>query len=648
MNLPSPNALARIGALLGAFLCSATLANNDPFAVERSQFLDARKAFQKGDMARFETLSAQLKDYPLYPYLRYDLLRKDLAQASDADIRAFLDAFPDTPLTGRLRNSWLAQAARRHQWQRFLTFYENDNDSAELTCHYLHATRSDPPTDAWLDRVSALWTVGKSQPDACDPVFKILTASPRMTRELIWTRIRLAMDDNALSLASYLSRMLPAEERKWVDLWRQAHHRPSEARNHAALRQDTPQARDILLHAVQRQGRSDPRAAHAWWDEITDRYAFSSDERARVERQLGLYAAYKRLPEAHLWLARVADNARDRYMREWQARSALQQQDWTALLAAIESMPEEERSENEWRYWQAQAQVRLGNRLEALPILSALAQERSYHGFLAADYMKQDYNMGHQSITADETELDRLKAERPALVRARELLRADMTYDARREWNYAIQGLPERDLQLAAALAHRWNWHDRAIITAARSGHQDDLDLRFPVLYEHEVAKMSNQLNLDPAWVMGLMRQESAFMADARSPAGALGLMQLMPATGSHVARMLKLPQPNRSTLIQPDANIRLGTNYLKHVLDDLGNQVLATAAYNAGPHRVRSWLPEDQSLPASQWVDTIPFTETRGYVRGVLAFTTVYEARLQRPVTPLHKRMPEIGAKPN
>jgi soluble lytic murein transglycosylase len=157
------------------------------------------------------------------------------------------------------------------------------------------------------------------------------------------------------------------------------------------------------------------------------------------------------------------------------------------------------------------------------------------------------------------------------------------------------------------------------------------------------VEDISAQLDMDTSWIFGIMRQESAFMADARSPAGALGLMQLMPATGAEVAKMLKLPTPSSYALLKADANIRLGSNYLKQALGKLGNKVLATAAYNAGPHRVRGWLPADQPLPTALWVDTIPFTETRGYVRGVLAFATVYDARRERPVTPLNQRMPEL-----
>lgn len=635
-----------------ALFCTLLLINPafaaDPFADDRDRFLEARKALQAGQLDRFQQLEAQLRDYPLYPYLQYDQLSTSFAKTRNADIQTFLDKYADSPLTERLRRNWLGYLAKQHQWPRFLAFYDAEQATVELQCHYLRATRREPASSEWLDAVTELWLVGTSRPDTCDPIFKVLSASTRMTDGLVWQRINLAMQENAPSLAAYLARMLPANQRKWVELWREAHDRPASAQTLTALHEDNAHSRDILAHAVKRLGRSDAAAAQAWWTDIQSRYTFSAEQRAQVPRQIALYAAYQRLPEAHALLAALPEEARDETTRGWQARSALLQRDWKALLAAIDSMPAEESKQGEWRYWLAQSNFELGNRELALPLFSALAEERSYHGFLAADYLQQDYRMQDQPLVVTDADLSRLQQQYPALLRAGELMRANLITDARREWAYALRAMPEADMQHAAVLAHRWGWHDRAIITAGKSGHQDDLGLRFPILYANEITRTATQLNMDPSWIMGIMRQESAFMIDARSPVGALGLMQLMPATGAEVARKLKLPKPSSLTLLQVDMNIRLGSNYLKQAYDSLGNQVLATAAYNAGPHRVRRWLP-DSPMPSNLWVDTIPFSETRGYVRGVLAFATVYESRLQRPITPLNKRMPaQIKPKDN
>ncbi|MFN2308685.1 MAG: transglycosylase SLT domain-containing protein [Gammaproteobacteria bacterium] len=640
MNSLLRKCLAVVCALsLSSALSSALAA--DGLAEDRARFLEARKAFKAGQSERFQQLAEQLRAYPLYPYLRYDQLNANLARARDDDVRGFLDAYADSPLAERLRRNWLTQLARQHQWQRFQGFYAADQASVELQCHYLWITREDPPPAAWLDAVQDLWLVGKSQPDACNPIFKIFAASPRMTEERVWQRIDLAMQANAPSLASFLARLLPAAQRKWVDLWREAHQRPASALDLPALRADVPQTRAILAHAVQRLARNDAEIAWEGWARLRDTQAFTPEQQAQTLRTLALQTAYKRLPEAHLRLAAVPEEARDRSLREWQARSALLQQDWSALLASIDAMPAEERQADEWRYWRAQALSQLGDRTTGQALLGELAGERSYHGFLAADALGLEYRFLHQPIAATETDLSDLQQRHPALRRAGELLRIRSITEARREWAYGIRGLTPRELALAAALAHSWDWHDRAIITAGRSDHLDDLEVRFPVLHVQAVERAAARLDLDPAWIMGVMRQESAFMNDARSPVGALGLMQLMPATGSQMARLLKLPEPSSATLMQADTNIQLGSHYLRHTLDSLGNKVLATAAYNAGPHRVRRWLPE-APVPTPLWVDTIPFSETRGYVRAVLAFATVYDERLQRPIQPLRARMPE------
>lgn len=613
----------------------------DHYSAQRADFVAARQALRSNQTARFAQLEQRLRDYPLHIYLRYDVLHARLADASAAEVQAFLSAAADSPLAERLRRERLNVLARQQRWPEFLALYKAAEADVSLRCRYLQANRPHMPTQQWLTAVETLWLVGHSQPDACGPVFAVFTASPHMTSELIWKRIRLAMAEAEPSLAAFLAQSLPADQRAWVDVWRAVHARPSSAAAQPRLQQDTARAREILVHAAGRWARNDPVAAYAWWNGIADRYAFAAEQRAQALRAIALQAAYKRLPQAHRWLTQVPERARDESLRGWRARSALLQRDWQALIAAIDAMPATEADEGEWRYWRAQAQIRLGHAAAAQPVLQALADERSFHGFLAADALQREYALNRRPIVATEAELDDIQRRYPALLRAGELRRVQLIQDARREWSFGTRDLTPRDLECAALLAHHWGWHDRAIFTAGRAGHLDDIDLRFPILHVQAVRRAAASLQLDPSWVMGMMRQESAFIADVRSAAGALGLMQLMPATGADMARLLKLPKPDGADLLRPDLNIRLGTQYLKKTLDSLGNPVLATAAYNAGPARVRRWLPTDGTLPTALWIDTIPFSETRGYVRNVLAFAAIYDARLERPITPLRTRMP-------
>ncbi len=634
------------GALLLVLLLCFTplLAGDSGLSGQRRIFSEARAALQAGDEKRFVRLSQQIRDYPLYPYLHYQRLVRQLTRLRDTDAQAFMDAYADTPLADRLRRRLLKHAASRRQWQRFLNFYR-DPQPTTLRCYRLQALPHDPPDRDWIRRALDLWLVGHSQPDACDPVFDVLYEGGHITDELRWQRIRLAFGKGRTSLAGYIARELPEEDRRWVQIWRSAHRRPAAMLDDPALREDHPIAREIVVHALQRLARADAAEAHARWQSIRNRYQFSATTRYALERRIALYAAVQKRPQALEWLTALPDAVRDARVREWQARAALQQQDWPALLDAIDRLPPERQSEHEWQYWRARALEKLDRRIEAMTILDGLSRQRAYHGFLAADYLDRPYALQSAPINYTEDELKTLLAAEPGLARARELFFHRMNADGRREWAALMRRLDARQRELAAVLAHRWGRPHEAIIAAARSSHRDDLEVRFPVLFRDSIQKTARRFDLDPAWVFGILRQESAFHREARSRVGALGLMQLMPATGRQTAKLLKQPRPSIDQLLDAERNIELGGGYLRHMLDRFdGHQVLATAAYNAGPHRVDRWLPDGGAQAASVWVDTIPYTETRHYVRGVLAFTTIYQQRLGRPVTPLFRRMPPIG----
>jgi len=286
---------------------------------------------------------------------------------------------------------------------------------------------------------------------------------------------------------------------------------------------------------------------------------------------------------------------------------------------------------------------RSGEEKQANTLYRVLAKERSYYGFMAADRIGQPYAMQHVSIQASPEEVSATLAH-PGIQMAKELFTLGDTIAARRQWAWITRRMNNRDLAVAAVLARHWGWHDRAILTVSKSEHLDDLELRFPVLYRDMVEANATRNNIDPDWVYGVMRQESAFVSDARSEAGALGLMQLMPRTGQMTGRRINLRLPNNTAILNVENNLKLGTSYLRTVLDvNNGHQVLATASYNAGPNRVREWLPNEKALDADAWVDTVPYNETRNYVKNVMAFTAVYAYRLETTLRRLQERMPSV-----
>ncbi|MDH3560067.1 MAG: lytic transglycosylase domain-containing protein, partial [Gammaproteobacteria bacterium] len=333
----------------------------------------------------------------------------------------------------------------------------------------------------------------------------------------------------------------------------------------------------------------------------------------------------------------------DKSTREWRIRRAIAAQDWDSVLAHIDTLPVDERQTDEWDYWHAYTLEQAGQRLAAMNEYSRLAKERSYYGFLAADYLDWPYKMGDEPLTYDAAAIEQLR-QTPGMVRARELYLADLITDARREWAHATREMDNDELKLAALLAREWGWNDRAILTVARTGDYADLKLRFPLDHVEAVHDHARHNRLDPSHVFAVIRQESAFNKDARSPAGALGLMQLMPKTGRVTARKNRIPLSSTRNLLEVEKNIRIGSAYLREVMDRFDdNTVLATAAYNAGPHRVQGWLPETDDESTISWIANIPFSETRKYVQRVLAYAAIYDWRMDRTITRLEQRMPDI-----
>ena len=597
---------------------------------ERTLYKKARQALSKRQISQFYTYQATLVDYSLYPYLVHGELVARLANVSDEEVDAFLTTFNDGPLANRMRLTWLFQLQKKGRWKSFLKYYRDDT-STELRCYFLRAKIRQGDEREYLSQVRDIWLVGKSQPKQCDPLFKWYEDQGHLTTEQIWERFALAMQNNQVELAKRLSKKLTASEQAGAQLWLATYSNPKQKLLSAALQKDNHLNRQIIRHGLQRLARKDLTAAYATWLALRENYAFGSDLHDQVERYLALRAARGHDARAPTWMYELPKDVVDASTGMWRIRSALRSLDWDLVLRGIAMLNEEEKEEEQWQYWKARSLAENGLQSDANVIYQSIAVERSYYGFLAADKIALSYSIDDVPIQYSANEIDKI-AQIPAVIRARELLLVNQPIDARREWNYATQNFTERQYQIAAYLAHQWQWHDYAIRTIAKGNYFDDLTVRFPTPFDSLVNKYSAQRKLDSAFVYAIIRRESAFNEQARSPVGARGLMQLMPATAKQMAKILKLKSPRRQDLNTPSFNINLGSRYISDMLKIFkGHRALASAAYNAGPHRVKRWLPEDNELPADVWVDTIPFTETREYVRAILAYTALFEWKINQ-----------------
>ena len=616
----------------------------DTLEQQRKLYLSAKKALRDGQLTAYKKTSTSLKDYPLYPYLVYDFIRPRLTSLKDEDIIAFLQQYPDSLLADDLRTAWLKLLAQRGRWQQFLQFYIPQKDT-NLQCYQLQARiKSNQQTDTLLEDTKALWLAGKSQPDACNPAFDQLVKSPLMTDELVWERIRLSMHEGQTGLASHLGKQLGSEDRQWVTRWVTSYQNPTKASNKPGY-QDTEIARQILAHTVERLAATDIKTAIVRWESLKPAYAFSKDQKTRIDRTLGIKAVIKKLPQAREYLASIDNADVDEELFHWRLRNTLDELDWPVLAQWTEGEPTEEAVRLRWLYWHARALEQTGQSDQAKQLYQKVATERDYYGFLAADRISAKYNIDYQPLP-DDPETWQAIRELPGIQRARELFLTGGGYPSRREWNYTLKNMSTYHKEIAAALAAEWGWHDRAILTLGQAQSYGNLVVRFPIAFEDKMTKYAKLRNLDLGWLFALTRAESAFMVDAKSPSGALGLMQVMPATGKETARSIGFGGFKDSNLLEAEKNITIGTAYLKQVHDRFDNKVLATAAYNAGPNAVAKWLALTECTDPDIWVERIPYTETRKYVSRIMFFATVYDWRLNNSITRVSERMDPIVPK--
>jgi soluble lytic murein transglycosylase len=632
-------------AALGAMTAPAAAAFLVDEESQRRDYTAAVEALRLGNITRFKALSERVQGYVLHPYLDYEFLKDRLAVTPAAEIRRFLEESAAAPVSDNVRKKWLRQLAARGDWDAFLRDYREIENDPELTClrlnRLLKASESQAPL---MTEIAALWLTGKRLPGACDPVFAAWKAAGHMTGDKVWERIRLAMERRQTGLAGELAGYLEPKERVWVNRWIEMHRNPLGELTQFRYPVETPTARMIIRHGVVRLAYRDPETAMQQWERLKAKYQFFGEDDNYVLRHVGILAAQNHLPEALKWLAAVSADANDESLHLWRVRAALRVGEWETAKRFVAGLSEDQQKQPQWRYWKARILDETSQKREAEKLYTNLARERGYYGFLAADRLGAEYSMQHQAIEATPEEVSAMLA-RPGIQMAQELYTLGNIVEARRQWQWTTRRMNNRELQVAAVLAGQWGWHDRAILTVSKSEHQDDLELRFPLLYRDLIETYAARQGLDAGWVYGVVRQESAFVVDARSEAGALGLMQLMPATGRLTGRRLNIAAESTHSILDIQNNLRLGAGYLKEMLDRYrGNQVLATASYNAGPNRITEWLENGEALDAEIWVETIPYNETRDYVKNVLAYTTVYENRLGGRTTRLKSRMPAVA----
>ncbi len=619
---------------------------------ELEQFKTAWNAARQGDHKTFRQIKQNLQGYMLYPYLQYEDYRNRRASVAADEMAGFLRSHEDWAFTAGLRRAWLKALAKKGRWADLVAHSKGVSDTV-LRCQRGRGQIILHQIDGLLAEAQSLWTVGKSQPQECDPLFAWLVRNNGIPASLAWQRVGLAIESGNPRLARYLARYIPRNERHWLEDWQKLSLTGYSRLERMRRWPDNETTRMLAAVSLLRLARMDTRLAAQKFKLLDSHFKWEEARRASLLRDIAMYAAVALDKDTVALMQRVPVKYRDSQLLEWWSRFLLSVGDWPGLVSVIERMPEDTRNDDRWRYWLAQAELRTelrtGQTAEspATPsaALSRLAEKASYYGFLAADELGLKYNICPLEPAIDIAETNRI-GEIRGFRRALELRKAGLRDWANQEWSLVMRKLPPQDLKVAAALAQREGWPDRAIFALGNSGDQRFYAWRFPLLWEAEVRRHAKANRLDPAWVYGTIRSESAMVESARSPANALGLMQLTPATGRRVAKKHGIAWTGKNSLQTVAGNLPIGTAYLGDLLQDYRhNPVLVSAAYNAGPNVIKYWLENRPASEAAIWIETLPYFETRDYIPRVLAFTTIYDWRLGGGVKRISSRMPDIDS---
>jgi soluble lytic murein transglycosylase len=630
--------LAAILVALPATVFAAGVSSQD------KALLAARDAFVSGDGFTLAGYVEKIRGHALESYVAFWWLRLRLRleEAAPEELQGFLGRNAGTVLAEQMRRDWLRILGKNGQWDLFRQEFSSlVREDFEVGGYALQERwrRQDPSV---FTEIRSLWKSPKAMPAGCAPVVDAMLLSGDLTPQDLRDRFRLLVRGNLIAEARRIAELMPADQAPSAIRIDDASGAPAMFLERSADGLEKAAGRELAIVALTCLARNDPRQAFHFWDGLP-KEAFPLQDRQYVWAMIATHAARCHLPEALDWFGKAGEMPLSDEQLAWRARIALRLENWPEVKGAIERMSPSVRHEPTWIYWLGRSFCALGAKDEGRALLGPIAGEHHFYGRLAAEELAMPLEIPPKAAPPVREEIAEVAA-RAGMQRALALYRLGLRTEAAAEWRWSVHTMDDRALLAAAELARRNGIWDRVINTADRTIAEHDFSLRYPVPYSKELSKQARVRKLDEPLLFGLVRQESRFIADARSSAGAAGLMQLMPSTASLVAKKIGMKGYRPSRLGRPEVNAALGAFYLRQVLDRFGgNAVLAAAAYNAGPGRARNWCDE-KSLEGAIYVETIPFSETRQYVKNVMANAVYYAALLGGEQRPLKSLLGTIG----
>lgn len=541
----------------------------------------------------------------------------------------------DKPLSNRLRERWLYQLTHLKEWNTFLTYYKPTSDVG-LQCNQQLAYFYTGNQTKAIQTGLKIWLSPTSQPNSCNELFMILTKNHWISDALIRKRIALALEKQNLTMSTFLLKQLSTPRPDEAILLQQINQQPQKI---LTLSPSTLHS-EFYLYGLKRLVSKNIDKSIRFWHIPKTQSILSASQKQAFLAHLTLYKAMRDQPDTNHWFQKINPVYYNETLLEWETRYELKHKHWQQVINLIQRL----KSKNEpgWQYWLARAYAATGNKEKAITIYQTLAQQRSYYGFLSSTQLHQNYHFQHENPASW---VPIIQAYTPITENIKSLYLSQKNWEASRLLNDFFSELPKHEkAAMASWVANDLHWPVKALYLCNTDELSNQLTLRFPLTYNQLVLPYAQQKNIDPALVYAIIRQESAFRDDVTSPAGAHGLMQLMPQTAQKVAKISKIPYTNSKQLFSPQSNITLGIAYLHELAQHFhSHPLLMVAAYNAGPRQVHYWLKNNPPKDIDIWIDTLPWLETRNYLKNVIAFYAVYQHRLQKPAS-IHRFMQAIG----
>ena len=603
---------------------SSALADQPSNLEQRQAYKKALSQLSKGQIAKFNKTKASISSYPLVDYLEYHKFNRLLHKRSATQMSEFKKEYAHLPVAALTEKRWLKLIGRQRQWKIFQENYTSSSDP-ELQCLYARSLYGTNQKVKAMELTENLWTKPKSQPKVCDPLFEVWKKTKHFSEDVVWSRLKLTVQNNQRQLSRYLLRFLSGSNKQIGLALYQAHTQPNRISKFKSLGASKAKERHVIIYGLSRLSTKDADHARKIWERLSPKYLFTDKEIQTVNSAIILGLSQENdFPSEKERLPLLKLNGFSSKM----ANAAIQNANWAEIDYWAKHANNDEKN-IKWDYWLARAKIELGQTASGNDLLEQISNQRHYYGFMAANRLNRSSNLNDASLT----HLTDYQASNPRVLRTKELFAVGDDINGRREWYASLSELSEEEKLHSLYFLNGIGRTALTIRTANKAGAQDHLALRFPKLYQQEFRSAALTTDLSLPLLYAVARQESAFNPQAVSTANARGLMQLIPSTAKLSARRMGLSSPSVTRLHEPGLNIKLGSFHLGWLVERFdGQTALAVAAYNAGEKRVDRWTKNKKQLALDVWVEQIPFKETRNYVKNVLAFRQVYSELLGQP----------------